>query len=148
MKFTFVCTSKRGTDRASIFARKRATESLGTGLPVLFWLEVVGGVRNNGNEDIDCGTPVFNDTDGNDTDGILVKSPLLYVDAGKNSDTLSPEFGMVFILGVINGDMLSYNGKDRGIDCSEPLIFEADGRADCGKFVILGANGNGSEADG
>ena len=55
---------------------------------------------------------------------------------------------MVFIFGVINGDMLSYNGKDRGIDCSEPLMFEADGRADCGKFVILGVNGNDSEADG
>ena len=139
-------------DRASIVARKRATESLGTELPVLFWLDVVGSVRNNGNEDIDCGTPVYtpvgNVTDGNDTGGMLVKSPLPYVDAGKNSDTLSPGFGMVFILGVIDGDMLSYNGKDRGIDCSEPLIFEADDRADCGKFVILGVNGNDSEADG
>ena len=139
-------------DRASIVARKRATESLGTGLPVLFWLDMVGSVRNNGNEDIDCGTPVCtpvgNVTDGNDTDGILVKNPLPYVDAGKNSDTLSPGSGMLCILGVINGDMLSYNGKDRGIDCSDPLMFEADGRADCGKFVILGVNGNDSEADG
>ena len=115
--------------------------------------------------DVDCGTPVCtpvgNDTDGNDTDGILVKSPLPYVDAGKNSlpyvdagknsDTLSPGFDMLFIFGVNNGDMLSYNGKDRGIDCSEPLMFEANGNgseADCGKFVVLGVNGNDSEADG
>ena len=79
-------------DRASIFARIRATESLGTGLPVLFWLEVVGGVRNDGNEGIDCGTPVFNDADGNDIEPILpdadgndIEPILPYVDAFKKN---------------------------------------------------------------
>ena len=121
-------------DRPNIFARKRATESLRTA-SVLFWLDIVGSV------DRGAGATVGIDTDG------IVKSPRPYVDSGKNSETLSPGFVMVFILGVINCGILGYNGKDRGIDCILECRLPILGSG-AGKFVVLVANGNDSEADG